>query len=295
MPHRPTGPHTRDQGSAVRRAWWEGGTIVVPLDGSVEACLALRPAAALAARSGSDLLAVTARPFDGGTGKEAETLLRQVGPFAGVVPVSSEVVHGPPADAILRVASRPRTLVCMAHHRRGVGRLLHDSVTEEVVGRSEEPVVLVGRRCRTALLPGERGRLLVCHDGSPTADVVLHPAAELAEVLHLEVWLVQVVAPVEEVRACPDDGSRTMREAEDALDQVRSHFIGRGVPIRIRAVHGHDAARSIARFAERLPAALIAITTHGPTGLARIARGSLTFRTLDRAPCPVLVARSDSG
>src|SRR5690606_38161809 len=96
------------------------------------------------------------------------------------------------------VESEPDALLCMATHGRGgIGSTVLGSVATQVVCRSTRPLVLVGPHCRTALLPAERGRLLVCSDGSTLADSIVPIAAEWCGRLQLEPWLAEVVAPDE--------------------------------------------------------------------------------------------------
>jgi nucleotide-binding universal stress UspA family protein len=47
----------------------------------------------------------------------------------------------------------------------------------------------------------------------------------------------------------------------------------------------------IVELAETLDASMIAMGTHGRTGLARVALGSVTMAVAHRAPCPVLTVR----
>ena len=67
-----------------------------------------------------------------------------------------------------------------------------------------------------------------------------------------------------------------------------------GAGINWDTLHGDDAADAILGFVATRPSPVIAMTTHGRTGLSRIAAGSVTMSVVHRAPCPVLVSRSRS-
>jgi nucleotide-binding universal stress UspA family protein len=54
-------------------------------------------------------------------------------------------------------------------------------------------------------------------------------------------------------------------------------------------VDGYDAADTLAELAGAAPAAVIAVASHGRTGVARAVLGSIAMRTIRHAPCPVLV------
>ena len=55
---------------------------------------------------------------------------------------------------------------------------------------------------------------------------------------------------------------------------------------------GHP-ADVIVNVAQRLPADLIVMVTHGGRGLARLVEGSIAEKVLRYAPCPVLAQRQD--
>jgi nucleotide-binding universal stress UspA family protein len=56
-------------------------------------------------------------------------------------------------------------------------------------------------------------------------------------------------------------------------------------------VRDGSAVEDILEAAEKLPADLIVISTHGHTGFKHILLGSVTEQVVRRAPCPVLVVR----
>jgi universal stress protein A len=68
--------------------------------------------------------------------------------------------------------------------------------------------------------------------------------------------------------------------AEESRADVRVHVV-EGAPTEI-----------ICEMAERLPADLIVMGTHGRDGLAHLLLGSVAERTLRRAACPVLAVRA---
>jgi nucleotide-binding universal stress UspA family protein len=272
-------------------------TVVVPLDRSVLAETALRPAAAFAARAAEGrVLLITCDPADADRARWylADCAER----FRTVVDVDVEVVtNRTPADAILAMTMGiPGSLLCMATHGHGgVRRALLGSVAEEIVCRATTPILLVGPRCRTALLPGEIGNVVVTSDGSTFSEAILPHAAAWARTMDLTPWLVEVVGPDEEVNH-PDQPPRN-REIEAGtkrLTKLTALVDAGGRDSRIQVLHGADTAGSIAAFAERLPAALIAMATHGRSGLARTLIGSVSAGVVRQAPCPVLLVRPPS-
>lgn len=268
-------------------------TIVVPFDGSTFAERALRPACSLAARlNGARVLLVTCAP------KNADVVHGQLDDraslYAGVVDIETRLIEdGRPADAILAtVEAEPDAMLCMATHGRGGLRAtVMGSVAKQIVRQTTQPLVLVGPQCRTALLQGERGRLLACSDGSAISDNIVPAVATWSARLQLEPWLTEVVPPDESVEHSPD-GPRRNREVEAGtarLNKLSARLQSPSITPRIKVLHGHPET-SIARYAEQLPAALIAMATHGRGGLSHITIGSIATAVIRRAHCPVLIS-----
>jgi nucleotide-binding universal stress UspA family protein len=203
------------------------------------------------------------------------------------------VGSGDPAEVILATTTtEPDAMLCMATRGKGgIRAALLGSVSTEVVCRSTLPLVLVGPNCRTTLLRGERGRMLVCSDGSALSDSVIPTAATWCDRLQLEPWLTEVVGPDEDPE--PAHRPHPNREVEAAKERLAGLVTGMHASTqgaRTSVLHG-DPSSSIARFAERLPAALIALATHGRGGLTRITMGSVATDIVRQAPCPVLITR----
>ena len=74
---------------------------------------------------------------------------------------------------------------------------------------------------------------------------------------------------------------------------MKNSLSGLGVPIFIAAPEG-DAAVQIIAEAGREPGTLIAMATHGRSGMPRLVMGSVTNRVLHAATDPLLVVRASS-
>ena len=95
-------------------------------------------------------------------------------------------------------------------------------------------------------------------------------------------WLVTVVDP--SGASTELDAARLHRAARELED--------RGVRVNGNMLHGYDATDAIIDFVATRSSPLLAMTTHGRTGLERMLAGSVTVSVVHRAPCPVLVTRS---
>jgi nucleotide-binding universal stress UspA family protein len=270
-------------------------TIVVPLDGSSHAERALRPACSIAARiESARVLLVQCHPDD--VDLAQRTLDDRARLYEDVVDVDTRLVEaGDPVEVLLATAeAEPDATLCMATRgRSGIRAAVLGSVANEVVCRTTQPIVLVGPWSTTALLPAEHGRLLVCSDGSDFSDRIIPTAAEWSERLGLEPWLTEVVRPDEDPE--PADRPHPNREVEAATQRLETLAtqLGPSTPgANIEVLHGAP-GRSIPSLAERLPAALIAMATHGRSGLTQLAMGSVATEIVRHAPCPVLITRPD--
>jgi nucleotide-binding universal stress UspA family protein len=64
-----------------------------------------------------------------------------------------------------------------------------------------------------------------------------------------------------------------------------------GRPVEFETLHSRHPANAIAEFAESINASLIVASTHGRTGLARLAHGSVAAALVRHARCPVVLMR----
>jgi nucleotide-binding universal stress UspA family protein len=199
-------------------------------------------------------------------------------------------ITGNAVDALAAEWSKyPGALVCM----RSVGRSrmapVLGSFAEGVLYNMYGPVLLVGPHARTDEFRPE-GAMVVCSDGSDTAEKILPIAAQWAITLPLEPWIVNVSDPAgrwidAELRGdLATDVTLAGHVAREFEEQI-------GRAVQHEALHSAHPARAIAAFAEDQKATLIAMSTHGASGIRRVALGSVTMAVVHCAPCPVLVYR----
>lgn len=198
-------------------------------------------------------------------------------------------------DAIVRYAKEVGAglVVLGTHGHRGVRRFLMGSVAEEVVRRSPCPVLTVpNAAARTA--PGPSAPVLVPVDFSETNREAVSAAQLIAAQFEAPVELVHVV---ERTGPYPDfynniPGLLTFYDTvPDSEEQVEPHLRRFGEDVGgVTGYHVRSGRpdRAIAEVAEEVGAGLIVMATHGLTGLDHALIGSVTERTLRRAPCPVL-------
>jgi nucleotide-binding universal stress UspA family protein len=258
-------------------------TLLIPLDGSLLAERALPFGARLARASGARIVLVRVLPGDAARGTlalgevracldQAAGVLRQQG-----FEVDTAEGVGEPAVEILRAASQHDAglLVMSTHGRSGPSRWIYGSVAD-AVDRSP--------------------RILVPLDGSELGESALTPARDWAARLGAELILLEVASwppmiygdGTEMTILDPDDN---LRMALEYLDDVALRWRTDVTPIRTRAILGRPTPTAIAQVAAEEHVDLIAMATHGRSGVARVVLGSVATGTLQRVDVPVLVVR----
>jgi nucleotide-binding universal stress UspA family protein len=143
-----------------------------------------------------------------------------------------------------------------------------------------------GLRFRTVLVP---------HDFTPESDAALRYAAELADAEEGVIHLLHVVpvsattGPLES--ALPHQTFRRVRGEQRAVEARLAEASARlRVPVENHVAVGAPAP-VICHFAEKLQADLIVMAARSHRGVASLMHGSITARTVRRAPCPVFTVR----
>ncbi len=147
-------------------------------------------------------------------------------------------------------------------------------------------------------------RILVPHDGSAFAERVLPHVLELAKQFSSEIHLLEVVPAQPPALLTEEAGEQLNPEAAlEALDQVQENIreAGRkrlkglatnlqrdGFVVRWAVVDG-DPVHEILAYADQHQIELIAMASHGRTGLARAILGSTTDAVLRRANQTMLI------
>ena len=192
--------------------------------------------------------------------------------------------YGAPAEHIVQQAGNsPDTLILMSTHgRSGVGRWALGSTAEKVLHASNCPLLLVRAHSETPVASEATVKsIIVTTDGSALAESILPHAVGLSKALSARIQLLRVT---HEDRADADE--------RDHLQRIADRLKGEGVSeVAVEVLNG-DPATAIVEYVDRSPNSLVAMTTHGHSGLARWTMGSVTDRVVRHAAAPVLVLRS---
>lgn len=315
--------------------------ILVPLDGSSLAEHALPLAARLAKVSGSTitLLHISSITMEYGpymaqpfvyTESMLEDELAQARLYLDDIARSSllkditihkEAMSGEVAQGILDFAQSEAAdlIVICSHGRTGFKRWALGSIAQKVARYSTKPVLVVNSGYTTlpatAMVSTHPINIVVGLDGSPLAETVLLPAAQLSAALNTpekgSLHLIRVVQPLQANRdvatvANDEMNTRVLAEARIYLQKVEERLQGGNLAqfhlhVTSSVAVGDDTATLLVREAEQDKhdddgteqegLALIALATHGRGGLQRWIMGSVTERVLGSTKLPMLIIR----
>jgi nucleotide-binding universal stress UspA family protein len=212
------------------------------------------------------------------------------------------VEGGVPEEAIItKAAENKGTLITIATHgRSGLKRWLLGSVAEKVLRRASNHAFLV-RANQEAKREGEAtlNRLIVPLDGSELAEGVLPTVVELAKALKLRVVLLQAYS-VKVILYSYEDylpdlngiEADLKKEASSYLDSKVEQLKSEGLADVVPIVSEGEAAEMIIELAKGSPNSLIAMCSHGRSGVKRWVLGSVAEKVVRHADNPVLVIRA---
>jgi len=273
--------------------------ILVPLDGSPLAEAALPGAEELAGRLGSEIILLSISEST-----EAEEYLKyqiyieckveeirkharkyldkSTGKDITVTPV---VVVGHPAEEVIRYANRKAIdiIVMTTHGSSGIKRWALGRMADKVVRATDRPVALI--RARTPYSDIARKSItrkaLVSLDGSEASEAVIPFIQEFAKRLQTQVTLIQVVPR----------SYRVFADAESYMEKVREHFQSKGITTN-SIVRMGAAAEEIIKVADEIKTDIVAMSTHGRSGIGRWSIGSVADKVLRGGNTPVLLVKT---
>jgi nucleotide-binding universal stress UspA family protein len=137
----------------------------------------------------------------------------------------------------------------------------------------------------------KKERILVPLDGTPCSENILPKVERLASDLKSGICLLRVVHARTFPGADPTEAQVTVvREAEEYLQKIEDQLKAKGLDADSHVRYG-DGVREILDHATQKEVDLIAMSTHGRTGIKRWLLGSTAEKIVENSPRPVFVAR----
>ena len=219
--------------------------------------------------------------------------------------VEAETVagYGPPSDTIIRMAEETGCdLIAMSTRGRNIVTSgLLGSVTYKVIHESPMPVLAITPE-RARLHRAIVSKIIVPLDGSSFAETVLPHATTLARRMDLGMTLLRVVpedAPIFADSVSLLDMLSGIREeaatgARDYVARVAKRLRDSGLEVDEVMLQGKPSSR-ITEYAKGTEHGMIALTTHGRSGVRRLLLGSIAEAVVRESGCPVLMVRPAAG
>ena len=288
--------------------------ILVPLDGSSEAEIVLPYVEGIGAKFGAEIILVSVlEPGEGERdqlyryyleriAKQLQRQLKNWDPKTGVV-VRSEALMGRPGNEIMRYADENDvSLITLASYgRSGRSPWFLGNVAAKVLRATGKPVLLIRAAADRATLKRKSlmKRILVPLDGSPAGETAISYAEALGQVLGSELVLFQVVKPPVPIgieaptmsNIYEEELERTRASAVVYLDRVGKKLQEKGLSTS-NAIHLGPPADQIVDYAEANAIDLIAMSTHGRSGIGRWVFGSVTDKVVHAGNTAVLTIRA---
>jgi nucleotide-binding universal stress UspA family protein len=282
--------------------------IVVPLDGSSQAEIALVPASELARRFDAEILLVSV-PAEAGVEKTGAYLTDQVQRLSKEqLRVHAVLPPGTPAEAVRQEAALVHAdLIVMATHgRTGLDALLHPSVTWNIFTQTTAPI-LTCRSCEARqatpqmlglrFLTDKTAPILVPLDGSAQAEEALALACKLSEDFGNPLVLARAAEPLvldggigAAGMAAGEAAMWAQEDADEYLHAQQENLIQRGLTVQCVSAVGPP-INLIRAVVQEYQVGLIVIASHGRGWLGRLVLGSVARTILSHIETPVLLVR----
>ncbi len=235
--------------------------------------------------------------------QHSTTYLRGVATTIAGTNVRCSVEKGRAEDTIIEKAATDKTmLITMATHgRSGLNRFLLGSIAEKVLRGTVNPLLLIRAGDEKSQGEAMLKSIIVPLDGSELAEAVLPIVADMAKKLDLEIELFRTYHVPYNVYS-GDEGLYAVNyeellaglrdEAAEYLEKKAADLKRLGVA-KVQCVTKEGlAADEIISLGRKTPDNLIAMSSHGRSGVRRWVLGSVTELVVRHSGDPVLVIRS---
>lgn len=288
--------------------------ILVPLDGSELAEVTLWYAEGLAGRMRSAItLLIVLSPEDRTSRYMYDCYLKELakrtevnakergaGKKEGEIKVDYEILKGDAAEEIVDYADKTRInlIIMSTQGRSGVRRWTLGNVANKVLRATGKPVLLI--RAKGAKPDVYRERLvkvLVPVDGSKESESILRCVTYMATELDLEVTLFHAWVWEGEDIPLTAEGveqiNQVRKRREGYIKRLETRLKRKGVNVNsvFKEVLTGGAAEEIIKLAEEGDFSMVAMSTHGRSGVGRWIFGSNAEKVLEEGSTPLLLVR----
>ncbi|PID86167.1 MAG: hypothetical protein CSB13_04380 [Chloroflexi bacterium] len=211
------------------------------------------------------------------------------------VPIITAAETGSVAETIVNYAQENKTdlIVISSHGRSGVSRWVYGSVTDKVLRQSCCATLII--REQIEQIAGKFKKIVVCLDGSQLAEQVLETALSLAQCSQAEIILLRIVEPASLLfdMETADQVQESVNALERGEAEAYLNNLMQTLPQTPGILTAHTLmgppADTIIDFAKEEQVDLIAMSSHGRSGISRWVYGSVTEKVMRGAACATLI------
>ena len=212
--------------------------------------------------------------------------------------IMTEILSGNPANEIVDFAeaSNVDLIVLSSHGDSGYGPWPLGSVTSKVITTTDRPVLIIRKPAEKHAIAQKHliGRILVPLDGSELGEAAVSLVQTLGTSLNSEITLFHSVRFMEYNSSEPRSSAQEQKQWEAPwmayLDSVANSFNQKGLKVNKVIIKGIP-ADNIVHYAGTNDIDLIAMSSHGSSGIMRWIFGSVTEKVIHAGDTPVLVVR----
>lgn len=287
--------------------------ILVPLDGSDLAELALPYAKELADAFNSELvLLYVSEPEDEERLHMHQLYLERlsVQMKKQLKRVSPVVIAGKTVEEIVKYTDKNdiRLIVMATHESSGIIPWAKEGVADKVIDAVGVPLLLIKETKRRRRIKEKKhliSHVLLPLDGSEAGEAAITRVKEIGSRLEAEVILLGVVPTGQHIRTVggldyihyPEQEMEAYKaEAKEYLDKVYKR-LQRGKKTKGEltvAIRSGEVVKEILDYAKKKRVSLIAISSHGHSGMTKWVFGSTAQKVIEDSPVPVLVVKPPS-
>ncbi len=195
----------------------------------------------------------------------------------------------------------PDLIVMCTHGRSGPRRWLFGSNAQQVIANGRTPVMLIPP-ARQALANFRCQRIIVPLDGNAAHEQGLRVAVDLAQACQATIHIVLVVPTLDRLTGEKAATGKLMplatsvmldMQQQGASEYLTGHLAKlqpSGMIVSAEVARG-DPTLAVVEAVKRVNADLIALGTHGKTGMDAFWSGSMTPKLSDQSPTPLLLVR----
>jgi nucleotide-binding universal stress UspA family protein len=200
--------------------------------------------------------------------------------------IESHIQMGKPEAEIMKraIIGRADVIAMPTRAKTGFNRLLLGSVTEHVMRHVHCPVVTTRKYADMhQQRDKEIEKILVPLDGSLESALIIPTVIDFARVHQAEIILFH-----DEQGTTEDEVLNNDESVDTKFETIMQNIAAQGIKVRLEKSMYSDPVEEIIQKAEEFDTDMVAMMTHGRTGLARFVFGSVAEKIMQKSQRPLL-------